>query len=178
MKIQTISTAIAVAILLSGCGKQNASSGTSPAPARDQTSAASAASPVTQASMSAWQQGDKSTAVSSFLAADWSTRPLFASDSVLSLTESQFASLSAADQQAKSGEMTKQLGLLKQLAAAVAQAGRDAASKGDATQAQKCFTSLKQCGTALSSPDCLSLVQLVGKAFTKTADTELAKIGK
>jgi len=177
MKIQTISAVVAATILLVGCGKQNTSSGTSPSPAKEQPSAASA-SPVAQAALSAWQQGDQSTAVSSFLAADWSARPLFASDSVLSLTEAQFASLSAADRQAKSGEMTKQLDSLKRLAAAVAQAGRDAASKGDTAQAQKCFTSLKQCGAALSSPDCLSLVQLVGKAFTKMADTELAKIGK
>ena len=128
--------------------------------------------------MSAWQQGDQSAAISSFLAADWSARPLFASDSVLSLTEDQFKSLSDADRQAKSGEMTKQLDSLKRLAAAVAQAGRDAASNGDTAQAQKCFTSLKQCGAALSSPDCLGLVQLVGKAFSRMADTGLAKMGK
>ena len=67
---------------------------------------------------------------------------------------------------------------LKQLATAVAQAGRDAATKGDTTQTRKCFTALKQCGTALSSPDTSSLVQLVGKALINMADTELAKTGK
>jgi hypothetical protein len=61
------------------------------------------------------------------------------------------------------------------LAAAVAQAGRDAAAKGDAEQARKYFLSLKQCGTALDRPDSLSLVQLVGRAFKKMADTELEK---
>ena len=66
-------------------------------------------------------------------------------------------------------EMMSQLDSVKKLAAAVAQAGRDAASKGDTAQARKYFTSLKQCGTALDSPDCLSLVQLVGKAFKKMA---------
>jgi hypothetical protein len=177
MKIQNISTAIAVAILLVGCGKQDTSSGTSSSPAKEQASRASA-TPVAQAAISAWQKGDQSTAVSSFLAADWSARPLFSSDSVLSQTEDQFKSLPIGDQQARSAEMTKQLDSLKRLAAAVAQAGRDAASKGDTTQAQKYFTSLKQCGAALSSPDCMSLVQLVGKAFSKMADTELAKISK
>jgi hypothetical protein len=177
MKIQTISTVIAVTVLLVGCGKQNTSSGTPSAPAKEPPGAASAA-PVAQSAMSAWQQGDKSTAVSSFLAADWSARPLFNSDSTLSLTEAQFKSLSDAGRQAKSGEMMTQLDSLKQLAAAVAQAGRDAAAKGDTAQARKYFTSLKQCGAALSSPDCLSIVQLVGKALDKMADTELAKISK
>ena len=94
----------------------------------------------------------------------------------MSLTEDQFKALSDAERQAKSGEMFSQLDSVKKLAAAVAQAGRDADSKGDTALARKHFTSLKQCGTALDSPDCLSLVQLVGKGFKKTADTELAKI--
>jgi hypothetical protein len=96
----------------------------------------------------------------------------------LSLSEDQFKALSDADRQTKSNEMMPQLDAMKQLAAAVAQAGRDAASKGDATQAQKYFTSLKQCGTALDSPDSLRLVQLVGQALKKMSDKELSKIGK
>jgi len=126
--------------------------------------------------MTAWQQGDTPKAVSSFVESDWSRRPLFAASSTLSLTEDQFKALSDAERQAKSGEMFSQLDSVKKLAAAVAQAGRDADSKGDTALARKHFTSLKQCGTALDSPDCLSLVQLVGKGFKKTADTELAKI--
>lgn len=128
--------------------------------------------------MTAWQQGDKATAVSSFLAADWSARPLFAVGSTLSLSEDQFKALSDADRQVKSTEMMAQIDSLKQLAAAVAQAGRDAASNGDATLAQKYFTSLKQCGTALDSPDSLRLVQLVGQAFKKMSDKESAKTGQ
>lgn len=75
-------------------------------------------------------------------------------------------------------EMMTQLGSLRKLATAVAQAGRDTAAKGDAAQARKCFTSLKQCGTALDSPDSLRLVQLVGQGFKKMADTEMAKLGQ
>ena len=126
--------------------------------------------------MSAWEQGDESTAVRSFVETDWSSRPLFAADSLLSLSEEQYKTLSDAERQAKSGEMMTQLDSLKRLARAVAEAGRDAAARGDAAQARKYFTSLKQCGTALDSPDCLSIVQLVGRAFKRLADTELAKI--
>jgi len=168
---------MAVTILLVGCDKPKTSSGTQPSPAKEQPSA-TASAPVAQAAVSAWRRGDKATAISSFLAAEWTARPLFASDSPLNLAEDQFKSLSDADRQAKSGEMMKQLDSLKQLAAAVAQAGRDAAAKGDTAQAGIYFTSLKQCGTALGSPDRLTLVQLVGKSLNKLADTELAKIGK
>jgi hypothetical protein len=166
MKTTTISAVLTVSLLLAGCGKK----------ASPPTSTPPGAAPVAQPAMTAWQQGDKSSAVSRFIETDWSTRPLFASDSTLSLSEDQFKALSDAERQAKSGEMMSQLDSLKKLAAAVAQAGRDAASKGDTAQARKQFTSLRQCGTALDSPDCLSLVQLVGKAFKKTGDTELAKI--
>ena len=176
MKNTTITVIMAATILIAGCGKKSPSSSATPPPA--QADAVSSSSPISQPALTAWQQGDKAAAVSSFLAADWSARPLFAADSPLSLTESQFAALSDADRQAKSGVLTAQLDSFKQLAAAVRQAGTDAASKGDMAQARKCFTSLKQCGTALTSPDCMQLVQLVGKAFVKMSDTGLAKIGQ
>ena len=176
MKNTTITVIMAATILIAGCGKKSPSSSATPPPA--QADAVSSSSPISQPALTAWQQGDKAAAVSSFLAADWSARPLFAADSPLSLTESQFAALSAADRQAKSSVVTAQLDSFKQLAAAVRQAGSDDTSKGDAAQARKCFTALKQCGTALASPDCLSLVQLVGQGLIKRADTELAKIGQ
>lgn len=168
MKTRTISAVLTVLLLLAGCGKK-----VSPP-----TSTPSAASPVAQPAMTAWQQGDKPTAIRSFVETDWSTRPLFPSSSTLSLKEEQFKALSNADRQAKSGEMMSQLDSLKHLAAAVTQAGRDAASKGDAAQARKYFTSVKRCGTALDSPDCLSIAQLVGQALKNMADTELGKLGQ
>jgi hypothetical protein len=126
--------------------------------------------------MTAWQQGDKTAAVSSFVETDWSSRPLFASSSALSLTEDQFKALSNAERQAKSSEMIPQIDSLKQLAAAVAQAARDAAAKGDVAQARKYFTSLKQCGTALDTSNSLALVRLVGQGMKKRSDTEMSTL--
>ena len=159
MKMKTISTVMAVAILLAACGKKNAS-------------------PVAEPAMSAWQQGDKSMAVSRFLAADWSRRPLFASDSVLSLTEHQFAAFQGSERQAKSDELKKQSDSLMLLASTVGVAGYDAASKGDVSLAKRYYTSMKQCGTAMNNPDYLSDVQFAGLVMIKEADTELAKLGK
>ena len=175
MKNTTISAVMAATMLIAGCGKKSPSSSTTPPPAQAE---AASSSPVAQAALTAWQQGDKAAAVSSFLAADWSARPLFAADSPLSLSESQFKALSDAEREAKSKDMMAQIASLKQMAQAVVQAGHDAVSKGDAAQARKCFTSLKQCGTALDSPACMQLVQLVDKAFVKMSDTKLTKIGQ
>jgi hypothetical protein len=165
MKTSTITAVLTVSLLLAGCHK-------TPPP----SSPASTAAPITASILTAWQQGDTPKAVSSFVETDWSGRPLFAASSALSLSENQFKTLSESQRQANSAAVTSELDSIKKLAAAVAQAGRDAASKGDTAQARKYFTSLKECGTALDSPECLSMVQLVGKAFKKMADTELAKI--
>lgn len=101
---------------------------------------------------------------------------MFIADSTLNLTETQFQKLSADDREAKSRDMLKLIAPLKELGRAIADAGRDAAAKGDATQARKYFFALKQCGAALESPDCLLIVQAVGKSFQKVAQVELAKI--
>src|ERR1035441_2937394 len=106
MKNTTMTVIMAATILIAGCGKKSPSSSTTPPPAEAE---AASSSPVAQAALTAWQQGDKAAAVSSFLAADWSARPLFAADSPLSLSESQFKALSDADRQAKSREMMTQL---------------------------------------------------------------------
>lgn len=129
-----------------------------------------------QSLLIAWRQGDKSAVVSRFLETDWSVRPLFTPGSTLSLSEDQFKSLSEADGRARSSEITAQIDEIKQLAAAVAQAGRDAAAKKDLAQAVKYFTSLKQCGEALDRPDSSSIVKSTGRLMQKMADGELAKL--
>jgi len=141
MKYTTISAIMAASILVTGFGKKSPGVSATPPPA--QADVAPSSSPISQPALTAWQQGDKAAAVSSFLAADWTARPLFAADSPLSLTESQFAALSAADRQAKSGVVAAQLDSFKQLAAAVRQAGSDAASKVDAAQARKILDAKK-----------------------------------
>lgn len=175
MKDTTIIVIMGAALLIAGCGKKSSDSSTTPP--STQTDAAPSA-PAAQLVLTAWQNGDTSAAVSNFLAADWSARPLFAADSPLSLSESQFKALSDAERAAQSKDMMAEVTSLKQMAQAVVKAGQNAVSQGDAVQARKYFTSLQQCGTALQSPDCLQLVQLVGKAFVKMSETELAKIGQ
>ena len=159
-----MSAVLTFSLLLVGCGKK-----TTPP-----SSTVSTAAPVTESAMNAWHQGDAPKAISRFVETDWSRRPLFAASSTLSLTEDQFKALP--DWERRRSEIWLELDAVKKLATAVAQAGRDAAAKGDTAQARKYFISLQQCGISLDSPDCLSIVQIVGKALKKTADTELAKI--
>jgi hypothetical protein len=147
-----------------------------PPPVTGQQESATDATPVMEPVMIAWQKGDKSTAVNRFVEANWSARPLFAPGTIFSLSESQFTALSSSDRNTKANDAINQVGELKQLARAVAQAGRDAAMKNDSAQARKCFNSLKQCGEALDGPDSLLLARQLGKALKTMAGEELEKI--
>jgi hypothetical protein len=173
--LPTLAAFALITVGLTSCGKKTDSSG-SPPPPKGQQDAASATTPVMQSLLTAWRQGDKAAAVSGFLETDWSVRPLFTPGSTLSLSEEQFKSLSEADGRAKSSEIMTQIDEMKQLAAAVAQAGRDAAAQKDLAQGVKYFTSLKQCGEALDRPDSSSMVKSTGRLIKKMAEGELAKL--
>ena len=153
MKTKIIIMVMAASVLLVGCGKKAASS--------------------TVVTTTA-----DSVAVTKFLETDWSARPIFPPGSVLNWSEDQFNALSDAENNVKSTELISQLASLKEVARAVAQAGEDAAAKGDTAQARKCFTALEQCGAAMNTTNSGHLVQLVGQAFQKRAMSELAKIGQ
>lgn len=126
--------------------------------------------------MTAFQQGDRTAAVSRFLEVDWSRGLAFSKNAVLSLTENGLASLSAADRQQHMEEAMPQLQGLKQLFSAVAQSGREAAARKDHAEAKRCFTKLNQCGEALDKPEALLVLKLVGQAAKKMAAKELASL--
>lgn len=177
-RISAISVLFALAVIgfsLAGCGKSD-SSGHSGAKQDSDSNRSTTA--LIQPLLDEWQQGDKSTAISRFVQSDWSTSPLFPASSPLSLSEEQFTRLPASDREAKSGEIASQTRVLKELAAAVAQAGIDAVAKQDTAQARKHFTSLKQCGEALNGPGSLAMTKLVGQGIKKRADAELSKMGQ
>jgi hypothetical protein len=178
MKYIIITGIMASAFLLSGCDKKNGSPDNSTVQPSAQAATTLSSLPILQPALTAYMQGDTKTVVSNFLVVDWSARPLFASGSALNLTENQLHALSEANYHAKSTEVTSQLLSLKALATAVAEAGRDEAKSGDAIQARKDFMSVKQFGTALDNPDHLKIVQLVGQAYKKMSDADMAKIGK
>ena len=126
--------------------------------------------------LAAWEKGDKATAISLFVDADWSKRPLFAPGTTLGLSEKQFQALPPAAIEARIKDIIPRIGELKEVAMAVAQAGRDAAGKKDEVQARKYFTAVKQYAAALESPDCPSLVQSLGQGIKMMADNDLSKL--
>jgi hypothetical protein len=153
---------------------------------RKQTATIVTATPVAQPALTAWLQGDRAGAVSNFLAADWTAGQLFAPDAILSLTEAEFSgqvkpvrmpgSVMTGGIEAVRVQMTKELATLKQLAATVAQAGRDAAATNDVALARKLFTSLQRFAAALDTTNSLRILRLDAQAIKKRADSELATL--
>src|SRR6266511_554223 len=123
-----------------------------------------AAAPAIQPALAAWQRGDRAGAVGSFLTTDWSAGPIFAPNSVLSFTE------------AVRVQMTKEIDTVKHLAAAVAQAGRDAAATNDVALARKHFASLQRFAAALDTTNSLAILRLVAQGISKKAAIESATL--
>ena len=172
MQFQSLTiTVLTLGLAVVGCRKQTATTAT--------------AAPVAQSALTAWQQGDRAGAVSTFLTADWTAGPLFAPDSILSLTEAEFSAqvrpsrmpgfVRTGGIEATSVQMTKELATMKQLAAAVAQAGRDAATN-DVALARRHFTSLQRFAAALDTTNSLSILRLDAQAIKKRAEKELATL--
>ncbi len=141
-----------------------------------------ATTPAIQPALAAWKQGDQGGAVSNFIAADWSAGPIFAPESMLSLTESWFLSQMrpvpgvGVTGEVRSEQMMKELRTVKELVAAVTHAGLDAAATGKVALAGKHFASLQQFGAALDQPNSLSILRLEGRAIQVKAGAELQKI--
>jgi len=166
MKTRIITISLGLSLLLASCSRKSSPPASAP----------SATAPVASPLIVAWKQGDKSVAISHFVETDWNSRPLFASGSACNLTEAQFRALPREKQQQESEEMIAEITSLKELAAATAQAGRDAAWNGDKAQARKYFAALQQCGAALDSSTYSLLVQKVGQALKRISDAELKNL--
>lgn len=152
-----------------GCGKRSA-------PAGDSSSPKNAQAAGMETILTTWEQGDKATAVSDFLATDWSAGPQFTPDSALNLSEDQFKQLPAIERDARLEDVHAQLVTLKKLAGAVAQAGREAAAKKDLALARKHFAALQQFGQALDGSDSMLIVRMIGQVLEKMGRAEMEKL--
>lgn len=190
--LEYITVLLAALLLLPGCGKHNqATHGPVPAPEPHSANPASnsvagpsetqahpmVSTPVIQPILTVWQEGHTETAINTFLEANWNARPIFPASMALGLTDAQMKGLPDDERQLKTNEMLAQLGLIKQLITAVNDAGQQAASKGDAARARRCFTSLKQFGAVLDSPGNHQLVRWAGQVSKNMANAGLAKLG-
>jgi len=142
---------------------------------------------LTKPALTAWQQGDRPSAVSNFVATDWAAGPVFGPDSVLSLSEEQFkagiqpvlasgAPTATVTVKALQTRMMDELKTMKQLVGAVAQAGREAAATNNVALARQHFESVQRYATTLNTTNSLAILRLDAQAALKLAQRELAAL--
>ena len=160
---------------VTGCGKSNVAPTATPS-APISTAGGPGVATANETVLTAWDKGDKSTAVRNVLEADWTIRPLFTSGTTLALSEKQFSELPASARSSNQAPVSAAMTALKGVAVAVRDAGRDAAAKGDVALARKHFMALQHWGEALGGPDSMAIIGIVGRAIKKIGDTELASL--
>lgn len=169
-------------VLSSGCGNKGPET---KAPGHE---AAQAPGSITAESViAAFKQGDRTGAIEKFVRVDWTRRPLFATDSLLNLSEEQFKEKILAlrqaarpgavplskEEQELSEKLMSEIRTLKELVRAVADEAKAAVARGDRATAHRYYTAIRECGQALQSQEFTQLVQLAGKGFVKLADEGL-----
>ncbi len=120
-------------------------------------------------SLELWAGGDKTQAVEVLLAIDWKSPSRFSQGSIFSLTEQQFASLPAAEQQGKMPEMFTISTTLRELAKHVIELGKESLAAKQNDEAEKQFDAVFQSGLAICSPESLAMLRMVGFAVQAMA---------
>ena len=100
-----------------------------------------------------WQSGQKDQAVSQFLAINWQSPDIFEKESIFTISESQFAKLSAAKRQQISQDALAKIKHVKELTRHIVEHTKTLAIQNENTEAVKYYTALINCGSRLSGSD-------------------------
>jgi hypothetical protein len=120
-----------------------------------------------------WSKGDKTAALATLMATDW-TKPV-SDTSLLALSEAKYVMRSSQGRQRLDGELTPVIDNLRALLRhALDTAKADAQS--DRTKARKMLVVIKECAQYLNRPHGLAILGAVGKGCEKAADAEPQKL--
>ena len=113
-----------------------------------------------------FQGGDKTAAVQAFIDSDWNDSPAFRDTSPMCSKESDFASMTNENMERLMKDVLSQSNSIRMLAK---MASEKCKAGSDPKQIQLCNVKLKYLGEQLNRPDCLKVVQLIGKAIQQLA---------
>lgn len=125
--------------------------------------------------MELWSSGDRDTAVQTVVklcdagAKTEQLRPY-------TMTEAEFVALPIDEQQERKMEIVKDLETLREITRELARRSEAAAAAGDLASAEAHLRVNKRIGEANTGPDVMLIVNLLGEAITKRADSDLAAI--
>jgi len=122
--------------------------------------------------LDAWESGNKDVAIGKLLQIDWDNPAASGGIPVMGYTEKEFATLSR-EQQAMSMKLAGDSKAILRHAFSLA---KQAEGKGDFAKARQYYDAVRQLGNALSGPERLIVLQMMGKALVQMADEKLATL--
>jgi hypothetical protein len=126
--------------------------------------------------LASWESGKKEQAVAQLLSVRWDQPGVFSDVPTMNLSEQGFAALPPDLRNRTASDATQLTATLRSLAREALSVGEQAQVSGDKQTARVHFEAVLHLGQALSSPERLLLIQLVGKVFVKTAEERLSAL--
>ena len=126
--------------------------------------------------LSSWETGDKDRAVELLLSIPWDEPTRFSDTLLLSMTEQEFSSLSRDERKRHGEEAIKLAETFKRLARHAITLGDKARSSGDKQGAKVYYRAVLHLGEAISNPDRLMILQLLGRALVSMANEQLTTL--
>ncbi|MHC4118424.1 MAG: hypothetical protein ACYSWO_13065 [Planctomycetota bacterium] len=123
-----------------------------------------------------WDAGQKDAATAKFLSIDWQDASVFEQIPGLSMSEKDFAPLSADDRDRIVQETLDLLSSMRKLFFEIASDAEGLGASGDTAKAAEYLGAIRQYGKSLSGPDRLEIVKLHGKAAVAYAEKKLSEL--
>jgi hypothetical protein len=119
--------------------------------------------------LSLWESGDKEGAAAGFLKIDWQSPNLFSETSILSMSEGEFATLSATERSDVQGKAMALAGTIRQLVKDVLESAQASVRAKDYGAAESRLNAVLDCGSALADSDGLAIMKMVGTSVQGAA---------
>ena len=124
--------------------------------------------------LASWESGDDDDAVKQIVSIRWDKPNVLANVSVLNLTEDSFARLPYDDQERVMKELMEVSKVSRDLARHVVAVGDKARASGNEEMAATHYEAVRQFGKALSRPERLQGIQLVGRALERMTQDKVS----
>ena len=119
--------------------------------------------------LSLWESGDKEGAAAGFLKIDWHRPDLFSQESIFSMSEGEFATLSAAERSDVQGKAMALAGTIRQLVKDTLESAQASVRAKDYDAAENRLKAVLDCGSALADSGGLAVMKMVGSSVQEAA---------
>lgn len=122
-----------------------------------------------------WESGAKDEAISKLLQIDWESPTAIGDLPMMNITEKDFAALSRSEKEKGQAVAMKLAGNSKAVLRHAFSLAEQAEGEGDSAKAKLYYEAVQRLGNALSGPERLVVLQMIGRSLVKMADEKLGE---